>query len=114
MGDHGSGERVEDDILDTRIRARIQPTRRYAYFFSTSEGCCLPGTDIEGYSGYGLDDPGRVFSFWLGWDADICRPALIHWYEAAPSPGWENDAEYRRARARVGLSEGHAARQESC
>ena len=79
----------------------------YALFFVTGEGRYLPisvsGDEVEETSGYVLDRQGRVFSFWLGWDAQAKVPALTEWAPAEPEAHWRRSAEYRRACARVGL-----------
>ena len=50
-----------------------------------------------------LDRHGRVFSFWLGWDAIAQEVALTEWREVQPEPHWTHSVEYRRARKRLGL-----------
>lgn len=92
------------ELLDELIRARIQPVQRYAFSFTTGEGRYLPGTTVEESSGYIVDETGRVFFFWFGWDTDTQAPGLIRWRQEAPASNWEQDAEYRQARERVGLA----------
>lgn len=80
----------------------------YALFFVTGEGESVPTGPppgrVEEASGYVLDNAGRVFSFWLGWDAGLQEVALTAWREVDPEPHWFANPEYRRARKRVGLS----------
>ena len=97
-------ERAELALLDELIQPRIQPATRYTFFFTSGEGRYLPGTRIEESSGYVLDQLGRVYFYWLGWDAEVGAPALIRWRTEVPSASWQDDAEYGRARARLGLA----------
>jgi hypothetical protein len=91
-------------ILDALVRAK--GLERYAYFFVTGEGRFLPDGTEES-SGCVLDASGRVFSFWTGWDAGRGQKILAEWEEVSVEPHWRRSAEYRRARAAVGL-EGEA------
>jgi hypothetical protein len=80
----------------------------YALFFVTGEGQYLPRTEeagepVEEASGYVLDEQGRVYFFWLGWDATRERPAMVEWRQEPPEPEWFLDEEYRRARRQMGL-----------
>ena len=90
-------------LLDELIRARIQPASRYAFFSTSGEGRYLPGTKVEESSGYVIDELGRVHFFWFGWDSDRAEPGLTRWRPETPAPDWDDDSEYREARARVGL-----------
>ena len=86
--------------LDTLIRAR--GLDRYALFLTTREGIELAG-DLEEASGYVVDEHGRHFCFWMGAGRDGV-PALTTWRRVRPRPHWVSRAEYRRARAEVGLA----------
>jgi len=79
----------------------------YALFFVTSEGMSLPGAygALEEASGYAVHRHGDVVSWWLGWNPNLERPALTVWEPAQPQPRWRDSAEYRRARALVGLGD---------
>ncbi len=94
-------------VLDPLVRERLGE-HHYALFFVTGEGRYLPvqirGTRLEELSGYVLDDRDEVFRFWLGWDPQRAQPALIVWERVTPDPDWMEDAEYREARAEVGLT----------
>lgn len=97
-------------LLDELIQEHGLKPGRYALFFVTGEGrfhppAAEPEEAIEEASGYVLDDRGRVFAFWLGWDDRRGIPALTEWREEAPEPAWHDDEEYRRARLAVGLPE---------
>lgn len=92
------------DLLDTLIREKLGKDARYTFFFTTGEGRYLPDTLIEETAGYVLDDAGRAYYFWLGWDLDVGAPALTRWRETIPEPRWAQIGEYQRARARLGLS----------
>lgn len=90
----------EAAILDYLIGARR--IGRHAFFFVTGEGDTMPN-GVEEASGHVLDERGRVYAFWLGWDDRQGAPALTEWEEVAPEAGWAESAEYRRAREQVGL-----------
>jgi len=95
-------------VLHELIQEQGLCPNRYALFFVTGEGQFLPEAGqpaeaIEETSGYVIDDQGRVFAFWLGWDATRKGPTLVEWREERPEPDWLGDDEYRRARQRVGL-----------
>ena len=75
---------------------------RHAWFFVAPEGDNLPdGTYTE--SGHVIDERGRVFAFWTGWDAARNAFTFESWEQAEPEPHWSESAEYRRAREAVGL-----------
>ncbi len=76
--------------------------RRFAFFFVTGEGEYLPNGDEE-KSGHVIDAHGRIFSFWTGWDVEHETPTFGEWDAVDASPEWLESAEYRRARAAVGL-----------
>lgn len=80
---------------------------KYALFFVTGEGAELPN-GLEESSGCVIDDEGRVFSFWTGWDLQVGRPTFTQWKQVKPKADWLEDSEYRRARKRVGLESGTA------
>ena len=75
---------------------------RYATFSEVGEGTFFPdGT--EDASGFVVDQHGRVFFYWTGWDAERDAVVFSTWKQVAPEPGWERDPEYQRARAAVRL-----------
>lgn len=76
---------------------------RYAFFFVTGEGDEFPDGTEES-SGFVLNEDGRVFSFWLGWDAARGAPIFAEWEQVEAEAHWMRSAEYRRARERVGLA----------
>lgn len=76
---------------------------RYALFFTTGEGRFLPDGQEE-LSGSVLTQDGRCFGFWTGWDHGRGRPYFRRWYEEHPEPAWDESAEYRQARAAIGLA----------
>jgi hypothetical protein len=76
---------------------------RHALFFVTGEDDLLPNS-IETTSGFVIDEQGRVFSFWTGWDDERRQPTFAEWEQVEPEPGWLQNAEYRRAREQVGLT----------
>lgn len=95
-------------LLHQLIQHRGLKEGKYALFFVTGEGEFLPAGPqpdrVEETSGYVLDNRGRVFSFWLGWDSASQEAALTTWREVPPEPHWSGNPEYRRARKRVGLA----------
>ncbi|MGH2459040.1 MAG: hypothetical protein ACRDIY_09265 [Chloroflexota bacterium] len=95
----------QGELLHALIEERGLLPGHYTLFFVTGEGRYLPSTpEIEETSGCVLDDRGRVFGFWLGWDPLARRPALTEWEEETPEPAWSSVAEYQRARQRLGLA----------
>ena len=92
----------ERQMLALRRLLAARGIERFGVFSDIGEGTRLPdGT--EDVSGYVVDDRGRVFFFWTGWDAARGEVALETWHEIAPKPGWEQSAEYRAARRAAGL-----------
>lgn len=88
-------------MLDRLMRR--QGLDRYAFFLVTGEGRFFPN-GLEDASGRIIDDHGRVFSFWTGWDDDLGEETLIRWRQIEPQPRWERSREYRAAREAVGLT----------
>ena len=84
---------------------RQQGLDRYGFFFVTDEG--QPAPDGSGMaSGYVVDDQDRTFFFVVDWSADQRDGVFTRWEQVAPRSDWGRSAEYRRARAAAGLSEG--------
>lgn len=98
---------AQSTLLHALIKQRGLSDGEYALFFVTGEGTFLPaaarGGRVEESSGYVLDKAGRVFSFWLGWDAAKQEAALTEWREVQTEPHWADTIEYCIARRRVGL-----------
>ncbi len=91
----GSAER-----LDALIAERIPG--RHAWFWVVQEGATLPdGTYDE--SGHVIDEQGRVFAFWTGWDTARNTVTFESWEQVQPEPSWTDSVEYRQAREAVGL-----------
>lgn len=94
-------------LLDTLIQRKGLRPGDYALFGVTGEGTLLPtsrpGEEIEEASGLLIDRSGRVFAFWLGWDAHQGEPTLVDWEEVPPEPHWRTDPEYQEARQQLGL-----------
>ena len=93
----------EGKLLDRLVKA--QGLRRYAFFFVSGEDERLPN-GIETASGLVIDDQGRVFSFWTGWDTDRNQPTFAEWEQVEPEDAWLSSGEYREARQQVGLKRG--------
>lgn len=74
-----AGSRVRNQLLQER---GLRPGA-YTLFFVVGEGTLseLPETkeSVESASGSVLDVSGRVFSFWMEWDAEHRRPILSEW-----------------------------------
>jgi hypothetical protein len=99
---HSSSRQVDDEsqILEYLVKGRH--LGRHAFFFVAGEGEIMPN-GIEEASGHVVDEHGRVFAFWLGWDDQRQAPAFTEWEEVESEPTWLESAEYRHARKSVGL-----------
>ena len=91
----------ETKRLDRLIRQ--QGLKRYALFLVSGEGMRLPDAS-EDASGYVIDELGRVFFFWLGWDGECQGVTFSEWEQVGSEPDWARIGEYGRARRAVGLS----------
>jgi hypothetical protein len=65
-----------------------------------AQGLFPDGT--EATSGHVILEDGRVFFWWMDWDAEQGRPVLGTWVEVQDDPS-DTTWEYRRARKAVGL-----------
>src|SRR5262245_55719871 len=101
MVDEPKGAAARPAPLQVLLRERLGDS--FAVFFETGEGIELPDGS-EALSGYVIDAAGRVYWFWLGWDAARHSATLTEWQPAAPRDEWLRSAEYRRARELVGLA----------
>ncbi len=101
------GERYRQ-ILHGLIQEKGLAPSSYALFFCSGEGNFLPiSTDedeVEETSGYVLDKGGHVHSFWFGWDIEKRKPTLTEWHSVKADPEWLTSAEFRQARASLGLT----------
>jgi hypothetical protein len=77
---------------------------RHATFFETGEGVYLPD-GLEKMTGYVIDAQGDAHWFVLDWDTERQVAALTTFRRADISTHWPSQAEYRRAREMVGLSD---------
>lgn len=75
---------------------------RFVILHDVGEGRIFPD-DTEETSGYVLDERGDLWAFWTAWDADVGRLALGTWERVEATDRAAESAEYRRARALVGL-----------
>jgi hypothetical protein len=98
---------AQNRLLHSLVRERGFAEGEYALFFVSGEGRFLPASTpedpLEEASGCVLDRQGRVFSFWLGWDAEKQQPIFTRWREVALESHWAGNAEYLHALERVGL-----------
>lgn len=74
--------------------------RRYGVFFATGEGSFFPN-GVEESSGCVVDEDGRHYAYWTGWDGAAGRARFDQW-ELIADGGWD-DEEYRDARRDAGL-----------
>ena len=88
------------DVLRDLVRGK--GLDRFAFFLTSVEGLFMPD-DTEEVSGCVVDGQGRVFSFWMEWDAEEGAPTLGQWEQIEPQPHWAEIREYQRARKAVGL-----------
>ena len=94
-----ANDRAPDSVPEL---LRQKGLRRYGLFYVVGEGETLPDGS-EAASGYVVDDCGRIFFFWVGWD-DRCRgPTFTEWEEVVETEADRADPEYRRAREAAGL-----------
>lgn len=91
--------------LDTLIREK--GIMRYGVFFSTVEGGIFPDGSYDG-SGYVIDQDGRIYSYWIGWDTNLGRAVFSEWREIDNARGFDravaDDPEYMAAYEAAGLS----------
>jgi hypothetical protein len=99
---HPRSRQVVDEAKVLAELAVGRGLRRHAFFFVTDEGEVMPN-GVEDASGYVIDEQGRIYAFWLGWNASEHVPTFTEWEEVAPEPAWAESAEYRQARTHVGL-----------
>jgi hypothetical protein len=90
-------------MIDPRLAQLIEEEltgRRYGVFFNSGEGALLPNGEEE-QSGSVVDQDGRHYFYWTGWDAAGGRVCFDIWepYE----PDRLDGDEYRRARCAAGL-----------
>src|SRR6188472_1437875 len=90
--------RTRRTILSTLDRlVQEQRIGRFAYFFLSGEGVFYPDGTEES-SGHVIDESGRTYAFWTGWDAARGAVTLSQWDAVDTEPAWLQSAEYRRAR----------------
>jgi hypothetical protein len=76
---------------------------RHALFLTQREGTALPG-GLEAVSGFALDERGRVYGFWLGWDEGRRALTLLPFYPVDDAASaFTDDAEYQAARRELEL-----------
>lgn len=82
---------------------RERGLRKFGLFFVTGEGEELPNGDEE-QSGFVIDDKGRAYSFWTGWDVARQEVTFVDWDLIDEEPEWRGVGEYENARAQAGLA----------
>ena len=75
----------------------------HVIFYLDGESEILPN-GTEASSGYVLDRVGRVYAFWVGWDAEQEAATFTLWEAVDSDPAWLEDAEYSRALDTLRLS----------
>src|SRR5262245_54923032 len=107
MSTRGASARYETawgELLHRLIPRQGLNDGQYALLFVTGEGPGPSDAPVEEASGYVMDKHGRIFSFWLGGEANKQKVALTEWQEVQAEPHWAAHPEYRHTRAGLGLS----------
>ncbi|MCC7107294.1 MAG: hypothetical protein IT307_19335 [Chloroflexi bacterium] len=94
---YGAGQH---ELIGELVRAK--GLKRFQPFFVTGEGRYLP-SGIEEIRGLVLDEAGAVYTFWIKWDEEADRAALVNWCEIEVDARLRADPEYREARELLGL-----------
>ena len=95
--------------ISTRLDALIREKgiTRYGVFFSTVGGEIFPDGSYDG-SGNVIDQDGRIFGYWIGWDVDMGRAVFSEWREIKKSRAFDravaDDPEYMAAYEAAGLT----------
>ena len=76
-------------LLDTLVRE--QGVGPHVIFFLDGEGELLTN-GAEASSGYVLDRLGRVYAFWVGWDAEHESAMFSLWEQVDSDPAWLENA----------------------
>jgi hypothetical protein len=74
----------------------------FAIFDEVGEGEFFPN-GTESMSGHVILEDGRVFFWWMDWDAERGRPTLGTWDEVEEDLSHDPSEEYQRARQAAGL-----------
>jgi hypothetical protein len=99
---------AEDEVRYTRslavtsnlIARRL--TGRFIILDDSDEGTVFPDGTVD-ISGCVIGEHGDLYAFWVDWDQASDRPVLGIWRREQESEHSRDSAEYRRARALVGL-----------
>jgi len=96
--------RVSADVQRAAIRAAIADRcpGPFAIFDATVEGRIYPN-GVEEKSGLVLNEDGRIWFFWTGWDEKRQAVTIRHWDEEPITPLLTSGREYERARRELGL-----------
>jgi hypothetical protein len=95
------GDRPPEQLAVSQL-LRERGIGRHALFLTQREGTILPG-ELEAVSGFVLDERGRVYGFWLGWDEARQALTLAPFYAVEePETAFAADAEYQEARRALG------------
>jgi hypothetical protein len=75
---------------------------RFAILYDVEEGTSFPDGTVD-VSGCALDERGDLYAFWVDWDAAAGRAVLGIWRQEEITARDHVSAEFRHARALVGL-----------
>jgi hypothetical protein len=96
-------DRYERAIAAIHALITARGVGRHALFHEVGEGRAFPDGSEE-MSGYVVDETGRTYAFWTGWDAERSRARFTTWEPVTLEPRMLESHEYREARAAVGLA----------
>jgi hypothetical protein len=100
----GITPRAGSDAQRAALRSAVEGLglKRFAFFGTSIEGKIYPD-GIEERSGFVLNEDGRIWGFWTGWDDDRQQVVIDEWWEEPVTPLLTSGREYERARRELGL-----------
>lgn len=99
---HFAPDRYERAVAAIHTLIAERGIGRHALFHEAGEGRAFPDGS-EAMSGYVVDEQGRTYTFWTGWDAERGRATFTTWEPVELEPRMLASREYQEARAEVGL-----------
>jgi len=86
------------------VRAAIEARGldRFALYDTCVEGRVYPN-GVDEVSGFVLNEDGRIWFFWTGWDDERQVVTIRHWDEEPITPLLTSGREYDRARRELGF-----------
>ena len=96
--------RAPREVQRALLRAAIarRGLSRFAIFDICVEGRIYPN-GFDEVSGSVLNEDGRIWFFWTGWDDERQAVTIRHWDEEPITPLLTSGPEYERARRELGL-----------